>query len=221
MDFFVQFKKSMRSESGFATLVVAALASGFLLIAGAIFSLRSGSEMGGMDGLRFYSAVDTIKANIYFFGQNVGAWNATLAYNKAQGRMAQIDTGADCTVNASFGSDEKVVLVNVGGSIYYQGTPLDLSVAAGYDSLVDSGGQDGFKYDGNVCDYIHTEVRQGCAMQVDVRWRPFCNTNCVCGTSANPIVFHGFWRSPNKSSSNKGLWGFEFNKSRVNGLIAF
>lgn len=213
--------KNLKNEKGMATLVVAALAAGFLVIAAAFFSIRPGSQMGGMEGLRFYSAVDTIKANIYFFGQNVGAWNATLTYNKAQGRMAQIDTGANCTVNPSFGSDEKVVLVNVGGSVYYQGTPLDLSTTAGYNNTTDATATDGFEYDGNVCDYIHTQVRQGCAIQVDIRWRPFCNTSCVCGSGGNSIVFHGYWRTPNKSSSNRGLWGYEFNLDRVNGLIAF
>lgn len=215
------FLRFIQNEKGMTTLVVAALAAGFLVIAAAFFSIRRGSEMGAIDGLRFYAAVDTIKANIYFFGQNVGAWNATLAYNKGQGRMTQIDSGADCTVNASFGSDEKVVLVNQNSTVYYQGTPLDLSVAAGFNNTTDSTASDGFKYDGSVCDYIHTQVRQGCAIQVDVRWRPFCNTNCVCGAGGNSIVFHGFWRTPNKSSSNRELWGYEFNLSRVNGLIAF
>ncbi len=215
------FRRLMLNEKGMTTLVVAALAAGFLVIAAAFFSIRKGSEMGAVDGLRFYSAVDTIKANIYFFGQNVGAWSATLAYNKSQGRMTQIDTGGNCTVNATFGSDEKVVLVNGDSSVYYQGTPLDLSTTAGYNTTTDATASDGFKYDGNVCDYIHTEVRRGCAIQVDIRWRPFCDTSCPCGTNYNRIVFHGFWRSPNKSSSNKELWGYEFNLSRVNGLIAF
>jgi hypothetical protein len=199
-----------KNEKGAATLMVAILAAIMLLLATAFLKIRRGSEMGGIDGLRFYSAVDIIKSNIYFFGQNVDAWNATLTYNKAAGRMACINTTTDCTVNASFSSDERVVLVQPGAVVYY-------------DTTVN--GKDGFRYNGSVCDYDSARIVSGCTIRADVRWRPFCSLNCTVGTNANAMVFHAFFSTPYTSGVDPAVpieqRGYKFNSTRVNGIIVY
>jgi hypothetical protein len=199
-------ERVVRNERGMTTLFVAALAGVMLLMAVAFLRIGAGSKMGGMEGLRFYAAVDMIKANIYFFGQNNDAWNATLTYNKSAGRMTCIDSGALCTVNALLTSDERVVLVLPGPTVYY-------------DTTVN--GRDGFRYNGTVCDYVSTAITGGCTIQADIRWRPFCDSNCLVGDAAARIVFHAYFSTPARTNKDRELWGYSFDSSRVNGFIAF
>jgi hypothetical protein len=213
----------LRNESGVFTFLVAGAAAGLLALAIAILSLNKGSKMGGVDAVRFYAAVDVIKANVYFFGQNAQAWSRTLSYNQSLSRMTSVNTGANCTVAANFNLDEKVDLVLPSNTLYYQTTSLNLGVTANLTALTGHGGTlDGFRYDGQVCNYQQDKIVSGCAIQLDLRWRPFCNADCPCGESfnLNRIVFHGFWRTPNQTDNNKALHGYKFNSNLVNGVIA-
>ncbi len=213
----------LQDESGVFTFLVAGAAAGLLALAVAILSLNKGSKMGGSDAVRFYSAIDVIKTNVYFFGQNAQAWSRTLTYNQGLGRMTTINTGANCPVGATFGADQKMDLVLPDNTLYYQTTTLNLSVTANLTLLTGHAGtQDGFRYDGAVCNYRQEFVSSGCAIQLDLRWRPFCDVACPCGVNYNRIVFHGFWRTPNQSNAvqPKAPKGFLFNSRFVDGVIA-
>ena len=177
-------------ESGFATVMVIAMATVLFLIAGAMLMVGRGSSEYDIDDLLFYSAMDVVKGSVLSIAQNNTAWSNTVAYNKVAGRMACYD---NAPVNCPTATED-IVLVRADNTVYYNSAT------------------DGFKLDGTVCAYNPVAIANGCVMNVTVGWMGLCGPSpCPVPGSAPPYTSSIFILRFSTPSTN----GFKINSSKA------
>lgn len=180
-----------------ATGVVMLIAMIMAMMALAILGLNREHNIRDIRYTLFHSMLDLVNINLYAFGQNKRAWDATLDYNYNSngGRMACIQLKTMCVINAP----EDIVLrypTNAtNGSLYYD------EMHTGTGSI-----RDGFRLDGSVCDYVQAKVTDGCVLKVRVRWEPFCVSNCQVGP--NRMIFDITYATPTLDQNNKSNVSF-------------
>jgi hypothetical protein len=182
-------------QEGIATGTVMLIAFLMSAIALGVLGLSSTISARDLKYLYFQNSLEIIHTNIYAFGQNDYAFKKTLDKNYLLGRMKCIKEWQSCSTpsytqgNSAF---EKVTLINPDGSPYYDlGTPT----------------VNGFGLDGRPCAFNASKVVNGCALQLDIRWTPFCNNvPCKIGTAtANRLIFWIYYKAPTYYLSRSGI----------------
>ncbi len=193
-------------QAGMATLTATIIGGILVIMAMTTIRFARGFVDKSYDALLVYNSIEIIKANIYAMGANDAAWRATVAANKAAGRMACVDSGGNCAT-----SSQIINLYDANGTLYYD--PL---LAA-----------HGFKLSGEPCtNYSATSTLSGCIIKVQVYWRPFCAAPCIITSNITPtsnrVFYYLTFSSPLVDTSNPltqlGKQGYVFNPDQVYGV---
>lgn len=182
-----------QGEAGLATGIVMILSAILTTTALTILALSNVNSPRDNRYLYVHTAYKISHANIYAFGQNTHAWRATVAANKAKGRMTCVDhanPAVKCAALTYEPIDLRFPSGAATGAEYYN-----------YNTgAVSTGSNDGFNLEGEPCNFKKDKITLGCLFGVTLRWWPYCAEDCRVGPEK--ISLQWFYTVPDRDQNN-------------------